>query len=954
MSIYQGMRWFKCDLQVQTPEDAANWLDDDLCLGDPRRPKINGIPSEDAIQEKARTFLRRCHEIELDVIGVTDHNFSGRTELRDWFLTHLVEQNEPVAKECGRDPLFIFPGFEADIGYHVLCLFEPVKKAKHLERVSTVLTTLGLTPEARFLKGRPQPLRRANATISLKELLEVVQGDGNGIVIAAHADQKDGLLFDSRHIGDYGIEDLLAVELTKNPPPERYARILAGQDPQWIRQRSPAWIMSSDAKSLKTDADGLPRQNALGYRHTRIKMSNPSIEALRQAFLDPESRIQRCGDIPGDPDPNKLQKHPRIVSISISGARFLENQEIVFSPNMNCLIGGRGSGKSTVLEYLRIVMGKTVSDNLDEETSERVSRARETITPSTKLSVRWYDSSGEEDIITLQGGGEPIVEGRELIDRNTFFNLLPIRFFSQHELNRLTELRRVAGDSKQQGAHLLRLIDGFVGATLESLAKRELAAQRKLKSLFVKRREVEDVSKELVAARQEHQQLKRQWKVRGELQDDAHRHRALRAERLFIDGITAQAQSEAEQAVDLANLITNQPLDKPSADGWPHAEWARALRGEVEEARAIFAAELATAAENYSKRVEKLFATNQEWAIVEQELAEADSKFAAACEQKGVSPEDIDRLKDIDRRLAEKAGEVAKLEQRLSELDAEASALPTALAELYGLWREQFSCRRKAAQLANERATLKQYAGRFIDVIPTYCGDRQSFNEIWDGFGRPDGRTKLGRHWDEIGETIFSTFQELNTDYASPWHLLSVFLDDPTQCKNQSLAKWLDDLREWIRTKPEAWERAQLSRVRDAVDMVLFRADGSEAGRISDGTLSDGQRNTAALALLLAHGEGPLVIDQPEDELDSSFVFQELIPMLRSVKAGRQIIMATHNANLPVNGDAELVMALEARNGRGAQLACGGLDRKHVSDAVLDIMEGSELAFRRRYEKYHF
>lgn len=136
--------------------------------------------------------------------------------------------------------------------------------------------------------------------------------------------------------------------------------------------------------------------------------------------------------------------------------------------------------------------------------------------------------------------------------------------------------------------------------------------------------------------------------------------------------------------------------------------------------------------------------------------------------------------------------------------------------------------------------------------------------------------------------------------------------------------------------------------------MVLFRADGSEAGRISDGTLSDGQRNTAALALLLAHGEGPLVIDQPEDELDSSFVFQELIPMLRSVKAGRQIIMATHNANLPVNGDAELVMALEARNGRGAQLACGGLDRKHVSDAVLDIMEGSELAFRRRYEKYHF
>jgi ABC-type cobalamin/Fe3+-siderophores transport system ATPase subunit len=73
-----------------------------------------------------------------------------------------------------------------------------------------------------------------------------------------------------------------------------------------------------------------------------------------------------------------------------------------------------------------------------------------------------------------------------------------------------------------------------------------------------------------------------------------------------------------------------------------------------------------------------------------------------------------------------------------------------------------------------------------------------------------------------------------------------------------------------------------------------------------EGSLSDGQRNTAALALLLAQEGGPLVIDQPEDELDSNFVFRELIPMLRKVKSKRQLIMATHNANLPVNGDAEL------------------------------------------------
>ena len=76
--------------------------------------------------------------------------------------------------------------------------------------------------------------------------------------------------------------------------------------------------------------------------------------------------------------------------------------------------------------------------------------------------------------------------------------------------------------------------------------------------------------------------------------------------------------------------------------------------------------------------------------------------------------------------------------------------------------------------------------------------------------------------------------------------------------------------------------------------------------------------------------------------------------MLRRVKSRRQIIMSTHNANLPVNGDSELVYALEARDGHGVVLTQGGLDRPLVTKAVLDIMEGSEEAFRRRREKYHF
>jgi len=110
----------------------------------------------------------------------------------------------------------------------------------------------------------------------------------------------------------------------------------------------------------------------------------------------------------------------------------------------------------------------------------------------------------------------------------------------------------------------------------------------------------------------------------------------------------------------------------------------------------------------------------------------------------------------------------------------------------------------------------------------------------------------------------------------------------------------------------------------------------------------------SGLAMLLSQGEGPLVFDQPEDEVDSNFVYRELVSLLRRIKNERQVVLVTHNANLPVNGDAEMVYALETRDGRGRKLAEGGLDNSAVSQAVLEIMEGSEEAFKRRHEKYHF
>ncbi len=88
--------------------------------------------------------------------------------------------------------------------------------------------------------------------------------------------------------------------------------------------------------------------------------------------------------------------------------------------------------------------------------------------------------------------------------------------------------------------------------------------------------------------------------------------------------------------------------------------------------------------------------------------------------------------------------------------------------------------------------------------------------------------------------------------------------------------------------------------------------------------------------------------------MDSDFIYNQLVPLLRRVKYKRQIILATHNANIPVNGDCELLYALNTEMGKGILKAEGGLEKPNVKEAVLNIMEGSREAFRRRQEKYNF
>ena len=119
-------------------------------------------------------------------------------------------------------------------------------------------------------------------------------------------------------------------------------------------------------------------------------------------------------------------------------------------------------------------------------------------------------------------------------------------------------------------------------------------------------------------------------------------------------------------------------------------------------------------------------------------------------------------------------------------------------------------------------------------------------------------------------------------------------------------------------------------------------------------TGSVGEKSTAILSLLLSAGDQPIIIDQPEDDLDNQYVYNIVVDLLRRRKFVRQIIVATHNANIPVNGDAELIVALGVEDQMGVVLGAGSIDQPEVKDLVSVIMEGSAEAFRLRRERYGY
>lgn len=129
--------------------------------------------------------------------------------------------------------------------------------------------------------------------------------------------------------------------------------------------------------------------------------------------------------------------------------------------------------------------------------------------------------------------------------------------------------------------------------------------------------------------------------------------------------------------------------------------------------------------------------------------------------------------------------------------------------------------------------------------------------------------------------------------------------------------------------------------------MQLLQNRGSYETAFSEA--SQGEKATILLNVLMRQPGGPLLLDQPEEDLDNRII-GDIVKATQDAKNKKQLLFATHNANLVVNGDAELVVNLE--NGRVLQI--GAIDLEPLRDSVTETMEGGKEAFELRRHKYNF
>jgi DNA repair exonuclease SbcCD ATPase subunit len=617
-----------------------------------------------------------------------------------------------------------------------------------------------------------------------------------------------------------------------------------------------------------------------------------------------------------------------IEKIEISGG-FLPGLSVTIPQGLTCIIGSRGSGKSTLVEAVRFALcGISAAPKhcADLIQANLAGGALVTITAFADGSNRYTIRRGlKQDPVLLTSDNRAI--NTVDLDRGTF---LPLDAYSSIEIEAIAD--EALGDRRR---HLLDELRSEQMRSINlSLAESTRALETNADRIRTAQRTIDDLT----------EQIEELGDVRARL--------------------TALAPSDRESAEDFVRLSRQQQFDQREITKLDSADRDLKTFGETlerlrTEAQKVFSARLAeeqSANADTLRQYDRLLAASM--APVEKHLSAIQARIGEAQEtlaqaRKSVSQNhtghagDLAKLTALNQAASEQARMRASLEQQVAKLEAlerqrmELNAESNALFERRkSLKTDHILMRDKVSTMRDEVASeLQHEAGERVRIRVMRNADHLSYQQmLMEGL-----KGARVRNQNEILATLMQLRPEQLAQLLQSNDLDS--FEELTHFGRERSLKILDAFCESL--DPLTLE---ITAIEDRIAIELNVATAGRPHFKDASDLSRGQKCTALLPILLARRDNPLMIDQPEDNLDNHFIFETVVNAVQRMKKRRQMIFITHNANIPVLAEAELVLVMTSDGRIGAIEKRGSVDE--CREQIIDLLEGGREAFELRSRRY--
>jgi energy-coupling factor transporter ATP-binding protein EcfA2 len=894
-----GSRWYKFDFHTHTPASS-----------DYKKP-----------QENETDWLKALMAEKIDCVAITDH-VSG-----DWVdrLKGTYAELDQTA-EWYR-PIHLFSGCEITVStgqtrIHVLAIFDP---SCNSAKISAVLGQCGI------VEGHGDA-EVTCATKSVDDVISIVSEAG-GIAIPAHIDGPKGLLngiINTNQEIESWLGKIEAAEFVN-------LAFLDGVNNELKKAgKHLAKLQGSDAHECVR----------LGKRYSWIKMSQPSINGLKLALHDHVFCVDNSVEDPNT-TPNFFLKSLKISQMVHCGRIPGQPAEFNLHPLFNAVIGGRGSGKSTFIESVRLALGREGEVSELKQIHDEVCFFKKGVTKAdTKITVdlqrrdESYQSIWEKE-------GTPYINKKKnedwVLDNGRPEERFHVSLYSQKQINALAT----------NANSLLEIIDR---STEVNYSAWKYKFDAELNQFLGFCREMRQLEVRLNSKGTLESQ-------KDDLNSDIESFEQGGHKTIFNAYQTFSLEKQkVEKSAGTAGLI--QSIDIMISKAF--AELSLCAEGEekpeyvieLEAIQQTFKNKLVGVQTELAKLKESVTKVEQErqkaidesdWYLKGTETTQQYEEVVQAYAEKGeeLNPEQyelwLEQRNEINNQLDE-------LETVQTNLNSKKNQCKTSFKKLYVLRRRLQVKRKKFIQkviggnryvkmqllpFAN-KSTIEKKFREHIGVETNFANsiyqDDQANSLLFQLLSQEFDTKKLVTQVDKIKQVVQ---QAASNKDVLPYRI------DPRL--KTSLAQKLQQQPE-VFDRLMAWWPDDHLVVEYAKDIEKAKFENIEKG-------SAGQKAAAILAFLLSHGNNPIIVDQPEDDLDNALIYQLIVSQIHENKKRRQIIMVTHNPNIVVNGDAEFVNVLHFRAGQVQVLESGGLCEQGIRDHVCDIMEGGTAAFDKRYHR---